>query len=561
MRKVLIVAVFAVAILGMLAPPVFAQAPTPKVTLTGLFDQVTTGSLNVQGNSFSRTSTFAHDNEWYARTRFRPDFVYEVGRTKAVLGLELDLTYGQVGACSNGPGKNVSNPAATGAPSCLQAHPGTTADAGLNTDVTGIVEIKWMYTEFDLTGKDGIMPFIPVPTVARAGLQPFSSLAQSREYALYAGGDFAGFAATTTFAPNLKTKLAFVVIEDELATFARGGPGAKLTRGHDWAIIASPEYEVFKGLNIKPMYSIFHAEGLTGGQSPTVSRRGAADPNLVGGTMAAAATFGGAAGNPNSLNGDPAYVENRHTIGGEASWRMGPWGLDPVFYYQFGNRDVMAQDTDGQVKKLKAKMNSWLFDTVGSFQTGPLLIEVRGIYSPGNKARDNLSKRIRYFEPLDEDTSYYSGWGSILALGIDYTSGCGAKSVGMCTNVGYDRYGRAQLGVRTTYALTPALSVWGVLSPTWTAEKVDVNTSAARGALTLGSGSSNSFVDGQERYLGTEMYAGMTWKFAANTALDLGGSWLSAGKALDHSELAAGVVTRRKAEDAYLGTARVRLAF
>ncbi len=37
MTKVLIVAVFAVAFLGMLAPPVFAQAPTPRVTITGLF--------------------------------------------------------------------------------------------------------------------------------------------------------------------------------------------------------------------------------------------------------------------------------------------------------------------------------------------------------------------------------------------------------------------------------------------------------------------------------------------------------------------------------------------
>jgi hypothetical protein len=241
---------------------------------------------------------------------------------------------------------------------------------------------------------------------------------------------------------------------------------------------------------------------------------------------------------------------------------MGPWGLDPTFYYQFGDRDVMAQDTDGNVKKLKAKMNSWLFDTIGSFQTGPLLLEVRGIYSPGNKARDNLSKRIRYFEPLDMDTSYYNSWSSIFALGIDYTSGCSGGTQGMCTNVGYDRYGRANLGVRATYALTPALSVWGVVSPMWTAEKVDVNTNAGRGAITLGSDkSTNSFVEGQEQYLGTELYVGTTWKFAPNTALDLGGSWLSAGKALDHSELINGVVTRRKAEDAYIATARVRLSF
>ena len=34
-----------------------------------------------------------------------------------------------------------------------------------------------MYTEFPLTGKDSVMPFIPVETMARAGLQPFASIA------------------------------------------------------------------------------------------------------------------------------------------------------------------------------------------------------------------------------------------------------------------------------------------------------------------------------------------------------------------------------------------------
>src|SRR5712691_9154977 len=98
MRKVLIVAVFAVAFLGMLAPPVFAQAPAPKVTITGLFDQIMSAGQNFYDGNFSRDG----DREWYARTRFRPDFAFEVGRTKAVLALELDLCYGQRGGSVGG---------------------------------------------------------------------------------------------------------------------------------------------------------------------------------------------------------------------------------------------------------------------------------------------------------------------------------------------------------------------------------------------------------------------------------------------------------------------------
>src|SRR5882724_10971613 len=107
MRRCLLTAVFAFVILAMLAPSVFAQAPAappaPKVTITGLFDQMTTAGRNFYDGNFSRDN----DREWYARTRFRPDFEFAVGRTKAVLGLEIDLMYGQGGSNDGGfPGNN-----------------------------------------------------------------------------------------------------------------------------------------------------------------------------------------------------------------------------------------------------------------------------------------------------------------------------------------------------------------------------------------------------------------------------------------------------------------------
>ena len=544
MRKFLVTAVFAFVTVAMLAPPVLAQAPAPKVTITGLIDQVTSASANVQDSSFGRTS----DREWYATTRFRPDIVFEVGRTKAVLGLEIDLTYGQTTGCSGGPGKVATSgscaPLAGTNSIYPNQHAGNTADAGLNTDVTGVIEIKWAYTEFDLTGKDSFLPMIPVPTVARAGLQPFAGLANYK--VAYANGDFAGVSAVTTFAPNLKTNIAYVMVEDEIAGADRGAAGAKNTRGNDFAIIISPEYTVFKGLDVKPLYSFFYAEGTTSGNA----RRGAADVHIVGGTTSGAAAFG----NVSNANGSPAFHENRHTFGADASWRMGPWGLDPTIYYQWGTRDVEAIDLDGRTKRLETKMSSWLFDAIGSYQLGPLLLEARGVYSTGNKARDNLSRKIYYFEPLDLDTSYYATWTSILGLGVDYKSGCSAGTLGMCTNVGYDRYGRAQLGARATYALTPALSGWVAVNPTWSAEKVDTNTSATRTHIT-------GPIEGDSRYIGTESSIGFTWKFAPNVAFDWSGAYLAAGKALDTGELLNGVLTKRKADDGYLASARLRLSF
>src|SRR3989442_8354572 len=131
-------AVFAFVILAMLAPPVLAQAPppAPKVTITGLFDQVTTAGRNFYDGNYGRDN----DREWYARTRFRPDFTFEVGRTKAVLGLEIDLMYGQGGSNDGGfPGNNTSFPG--GFAGGTKA--ATNGALDLNTDVGGMIEIKW----------------------------------------------------------------------------------------------------------------------------------------------------------------------------------------------------------------------------------------------------------------------------------------------------------------------------------------------------------------------------------------------------------------------------------
>ncbi len=603
MRRFLIVAVFAVAILGMLAPPVFAQAPAPKVTITGAFDQVTSGGQNFYDGNYSRNG----DREWYSRVRFRPDFVFSVGRTSAVLGIEIDLMYGQTGICAGGPGKCYLAPGTSGlsagtatnvyAPSGLGARSGTTGDIGLNSDVAGVLEVKWVYTEFDLTGKDSLLPFIPVLTVARAGAQPFGTLGNFRTD--YATGDFAGVSAVTTFAPNLKTTLAYVIVEDSLAGLNRGGVNDTTgrasilnntatgalnktnNRGKDFAAIASAESTPIKGLDIKPVYSFFRAEGTTSGNA----RRNAGNALTLGGTrgdgggggMNGAGAFAGiigcaaaaAAPVPGCSVAPPDGRENRHTVGIDMRWRSGPFSLDSTVLAQVGSHQTQALRPDTitnidpyRVAWVEGYNSAWLIDVAGGWQAGPLLLEGRVIYSTGNDARDDLGKGIKYFEPLDLDTSFYAGWANILALGVDYYNGGGGQNGGMSTNVGYDRYGRAQFGVRATYAMTPALSFYSVVSPTWTAKQVSTvssisTTTGARGYLA----DSNSFAKGDSSYLGTEADLGLTWRFAPNVAFDLVGAWLFAGSALDTAEIQNGVVVKKDAQDAWTSAARVRLSF
>ena len=578
MRRSVLTAVLAFVILAMLAPPVFAQAPAgppaPKVTITGTFDQITAAGRNFYDGNFSRDN----DREWYARTRFRPDFEFAVGRTKAVLGIEIDLNYGQTGSNDGGFPGNGTGQACGFSGGCKGAG---SAGGGLdiNTDVAGLFEIKWIYTEFDLTGKDSLMPFIPILTVARAGGQPFATIANYKVY--YANGDFAGVDLYSTFTPDIKNHFAWVDVEDQLAGGNRALPALRTNRGKDFAFIESLEITPFKGLDVKPMYSYFHADGTTAGaarrNATNIRTVGGTLPGGFGGSMNSGFATGGQTNTPpggaalgTTAAGDATDHENRHTVGLDARWRVGPFGLDPTISYQWGKYDTQAFRTNGTVGKVRGDASAWLFDVIGSFQLGPLLLEGRAVYSTGNKARDNLSLSKRYYEPLDLDTGYWSGgWLGILGLGVDYFNGGGGSNQGMDTNVGYDRYGRMQAALRATYSITPALSLYGVVAPTWAAEKVDTDTgcpalnvsTSATGCAARIAVSDKSFVTGDSRYIGTEVNGGFTWRFAANTAFDLAGYYLAAGPALKTSELLNGVPVKRDQHDGYYAAARVRLAF
>jgi hypothetical protein len=574
MRRFIVSGVFAFVTLAMLAPPGFAQAPAPKVTISGLFDQVTSASVNLHDGNLTRTS----DREWYARTRFRPDFEFAVGRVKAVLGIEIDLMYGQAGPNDGGFPGNVSGQAG-GVSGGTKVNANGNLD--LNTDVGGMLEVKWIYTEFPLTGKDSLLPFIPIETMARAGGQPFAGLAHYK-LAQYANGDFAGISAITTILPNLKSNLAWVILEDQLAGANRGNPSLKTGRGEDHVLIASADITPTKGLDIKPLYSWLHADGQTSG----TARRNLVNRGTAGGTLNGTAAFG-SPDNPPAA-GDPSYHEDRHTIGVDARWRIGPFGLDPTFYYQWGRIDRQSLDrgpTSTAVepstgtKKVTADMSAFLFDIIASYQLGPLLLEGRGMYSTGNKARDNLAKGIRYYQPLDTDGNYYAGdwtvfWSS-WSSGDYFTTGF----AGTGNYVGYDRYGSARATFRATYNFTPALSTYFVVGPTFTAEEVDTDTNSGRSSA-AGVGtpvrttvSQNSWVDGDSRYLGTEVNLGLVWRFSPNTAFTLIGGYLFAGDGLDTAECITptgaagnaacsnGTVFKRDAEDAYAVAARVRLAF
>ena len=81
-----------------------------------------------------------------------------------------------------------------------------------------------------------------------------------------------------------------------------------------------------KGLDIKPMFSIFYAQGTTNGSARTGR-----------GGLNTTTTYTNADGTARG-----GINEYRYTVGVDARFRSGPFSFDPSVFYQFGNRNVIA---------------------------------------------------------------------------------------------------------------------------------------------------------------------------------------------------------------------------
>ena len=497
----------------------------PKVTISGLVDNITSYTHNISQTDLNPARN--SESEWYARTRVRPDILAEVGTTKFVLGIEIDATWGQTAS-----GQDTSVCLSAACPNTPQRF-GTTGGWDLNTDLQGTLELKWAYTEFEV-------PLMPFPTRIRLGAQPFETQYKT---AVLATGDFAGVHLTSQFAPWLRGHFTYAQIEEQ-STGTRDG----FIRGEDFAIITSLEITPFKGLDLRPIFSWAQIVGATsqairqmrggvGVGSATFPTCGGTNGPGTGGCNAGGALNGG----------DTSAVENRFTIGLDARWRSGPFSFDPTIFYQFGFRDQVSptiSQTSGPGIFSGLHRDAWFVDLRGGWQVGPLLLEAVGVYTTGNKAKDRIDlnrSRMKYFEPIDTDGSYFATWSEIMGgSGIDYFNTFRANVQGLRPTVaiGYDKYGLIVGGLRASYAVTPTLTLRTGFHARWTAQDVDT-ASTLSGATGLTPRCSGVAVDngtcvdrGTASYLGSELVAGLTWRFAPNIAIDFAAAYFFAGNAL-----------------------------
>ena len=551
MRRIGIILLLAVVTVIAVTGSVAAQ---PKVTISGLVDNITSYTHNISQTDLNPARN--NDREWYARTRIRPDIVAEVGTTKFVLGLEIDTTYGQTANQDTSACLNAACQANVGSAQRF----GTTSGFDLNTDVQGIIELKWAYTEFDV-------PLVPVRTRLRLGAQPFETQYKT---AVFATGDFAGAHVTSQLTPMLRANFTYAQLEESST-----GPRDNFIRGDDFAIVASVEITPFKGLDLRPIFSYANFIGATATGART-NRAGlgnvaAVFPTCPGTTGPGTGGCVGGGGNSSSA------IEDRFTVGLDARWRTGPFFFDPTVFYQFGSRDQIsptASFTSGPGVMTTLKRDAWYADLRGGFQVGPLLLEAVGIYTTGNKARDRVDlnrSRLKFYEALDTDGSYFATWSEIMGgNAIDYFNAFRANSQSNRPTVaiGYDKYGLIVGGLRASYAVTPTFTVRAGGHARWTAEEVDTASSLSN-AAGLTPRCAAAAVDrgtctdqGTSRYLGSEVVLGFQWRFAPNIAFDFAAAYFFSGPALaSHliTNINTGTVSNgRDPQDMQTVAARVR---
>jgi hypothetical protein len=538
MRRTLAVLLGLLVLGGAAVAPAYAAAPAPKVTIEGFIDNTTVLSRNVSVTEIDITRD--QDEEWYSRTRARLQITGEVGATKLVMLFEQDNNWGsQTGACYT----------AIGAGGGRVGHFGM-SDGCLNTETVGNVEMVWMFAEFPLTGKGSLLPFVPVPGIGRVGFQPFDN--DTYKLGVLAFGNFGGVHVDIDPFPGFKITGTYAQIDE------RGiGPQFGFTRGDDYAILFSVEVSPIKGVELKPIYAFTAIENTANPANPF-----AYGPRTGKGGVADSLAFF-----PVGTN------EYRHTVGLDGRIKFGAFSIEPTVFYQFGTRDIAPFGDAATFGIREQDLSAWFVDLRAGWQAGPLTLDALGMYSTGNKAREDLQSGrpdVNYYQPVDTNAVYGVDWGAITAITYEYISQLYYGQTGLCPacSIGYDKYGRIQVALRGKYAVTPDFVLRGLVTALWTAEDVDTNSNVGGDGInaalnggglyqvTPGSG-------GDARYLGTEVNFGFEWGFAPNIRLLALYAHLFAGEALNVAG-SVGTVTgtsARDAKDIDMGSLTLRFTF
>lgn len=217
-----------------------------------------------------------------------------------------------------------------------------------------------------------------------------------------------------------------------------------------------------------------------------------------------------------------AYEENRHWIGSTVRYDYADFSFSPTLIMYFAD-DKLAGDTE-----------SMLLDVRASYNTGPLSLSGRVVYTPGSGVDANGNQRT------DKDYDVIGVWGIPHATqwftlfgnssGSPTYNDLGPLLTGDSVqgNIRHESFGLVHVAAKAEYTLTPQTTIGAAVGLFNTAEETegiprDADAGEALAGATYAGGS----------HLATEIDAFLHYELYSNTTISLFVAYAMMGEALD----------------------------
>ncbi len=486
---------------GVMAAPAAAVDVGEFLSVTGFIDNqmryIDNVSTNEEDNGVGDNGNLFTDEDevWQARTRGRLFFTVKPNTfSKAVVAFEMDQTYGQSNTTSAGGGA-----------------------IGFDLGIDNVaVELKHLYAEVKI-------PETPI----KVTLGGFNVSATRLKSCIVYCDDSGGVVVEGAWSPQFSTYSWFVIAEEEQIedNTATGGDAF----GEDWTVGTTFRLQPAKGMDIHLLGAFYVIEG-PGSDSSSL---------MIG--SCSGGRDGGAAGQPACFEKDTRYY-----FGVDARLKFGGFTLSPTFIYLGGERDLVA---GGSVD-----LQSFLLDVRGKYSWGPLSVEGKFVYIPGNEANDPLDGSdddLKFWQNISVTTVNRTvHWFELHGWHIDGTHppAFGFNDSRALRSAGtFDQFGLIHPAIRVDYKVAKPLTIAGMFGLFYAAE--DVGAPARFG----GAVPNNRNYTGKDKYIGSEFDLLLTYQWFKGTTVQAWFAYAQSGDAHDlcapGTSQAAGNCNVQAAED------------
>jgi len=353
-----------------------------------------------------------------------------------------------------------------------------------------IVELKQLYAEIKI-------PSTPI----RLQVGGFGVDATTLKRCVIFCDDAGGVAIEGSWSPKFSTYTWFIVAEEELFEY---DPPEDF--GDDWTAGTTFMFNLAEGMDVHLLGAWYQIDGPSSDSSSLMI--GSCSTSREGGS------------------GVHCFEsDKRFYVGVDAELKFGGFTLSPTFIYLGGKRDIVGGG--------EADLEAFLLDIRGKYSWGPLSVEGRFVYIPGNEADDDLAdgSNLHFWQNITVTTVHRSvQWFELMGWNFDTTSPeiFGSNNSRATQSAGtFDQFGLIHPAIKVDYQVAKPLTVTAAIGAFLSAE--DTGAPARFG----GDVPATYNWKGNDNYLGTEFDIWLSYDWFKGTTVDVWFAYAAIGDGQD----------------------------